>query len=120
MSRVNRQTSRLRRADANVFVWAQEDRVCVHVLIRNGFEGLEGRRVGEAVFAGRRDELALGVCPGGCTDTEIQASRNAATEKARNSLPPLSIVFPAHDDVLDRREQVECADKRSGSDSWIR
>lgn len=90
-------------------LWAQEDRVCVHVFTFLFAMALRVSKAEESVKLYLRvdDELALGVCPGGCTDTEIQASRNAATEEARNSLPPLSIVFPAHDDILDRRDQVE-------------
>lgn len=30
----------------------------IHALIRNDFEGVEGRRLGEAEYAGRQDELA--------------------------------------------------------------
>lgn len=47
----------------------------------------------------------------------MQASRDAATNEARCVHRKLIFVSTAFDDVIDRRKQVEDADKRSGSDS---
>lgn len=82
-------------------------------------EGVKSRRPGVVALAGRRDELAHGVCPTECTDIEIQASTNAATKEAWHPFL-ISFAFLALGGVLRRREQVDWADQSSGNDSWIR
>lgn len=53
---------------------------CFHVRVE--VERVESRRPGVVALTGRRDELAHGVCPGGCTESEIRTNTNAATEDA--------------------------------------